>query len=217
MSRVQAGRPSPRSAGAPTDEQLVELVREGHEDALVQLLCRYRRFARAKARSYFLVGADREDIVQEGMIGLYKAVRDYEPGHESSFRSFAELCVTRQILTAIKTATRQKHVPLNSYVSFDRPYDDDPGHTVGDALAVEADADPLSILIASDEIAQLRDTFDEILSGLEAEVLQLYVEGRSYQEIADVLGRHVKSVDNALQRIKRKVEQHLRDREAATR
>ena len=197
------------------DEELVESARHGDEEALIELLTRYRRFARAKARSYFLVGADREDIIQEGMIGLYKAVRDYDPIHKASFRSFAELCITRQILTAIKTATRQKHVPLNSYVSFDRPQDDDPDRTVGDTLAVEHEADPLRILIASDELERLRQSLEELLSDLEAEVFTLYVEGRSYQEIAEVLGRHVKSVDNALQRIKRKLEQHLRERDAA--
>ena len=197
------------------DEDLVERTRNGDEQALGELLDRYRRFARAKARSYFLVGADREDIVQEGMIGLYKAVRDYQPVHEASFRSFAELCITRQILTAIKTATRQKHGPLNSYVSFDRPHDDDPDRTVGDSLAVEHGSDPLRILIAIDELATLRGVLDQVLSGLESDVLQLYVEGRSYQEIAVVLGRHVKSVDNALQRIKRKLETHLRHRETA--
>ena len=197
------------------DEDLVELTREGDDQALAELLDRYRRFARAKARSYFLVGADREDIVQEGMIGLYKAVRDYQPVHQASFRSFAELCITRQILTAIKTATRQKHVPLNTYVSFDRPHDEDSDRTVGDSLAVEHGNDPLRILIAIDEVDQLRGVLDQVLSGLESDVLQLYVEGRSYQEIAVVLGRHVKSVDNALQRIKRKLEAHLRRRQTS--
>jgi len=196
------------------DEDLVQLARGGDEYALVELLNRYRRFARAKARSYFLVGADRDDIIQEGMIGLYKAVRDYEPIHKASFRSFAELCITRQILTAIKTATRQKHVPLNQYISFDRPQDDDPDRTVGDTLAVEPGSDPLSILIADDDLGQLRVSFGTLLSELEGDVLTLYVDGRSYQEIAERLGRHVKAVDNALQRIKRKLEQHLRERDA---
>jgi RNA polymerase sporulation-specific sigma factor len=202
--------PPPRRApAAVSDEQLVARSREGDDRALVELLERYRGFARSKARSYFLVGGDREDIVQEGMIGLYKAVRDYADGHGASFRSFAELCITRQILTAIKTATRQKHTPLNSYVSFDRPHEDDPDRTVGDSLAVETAADPLEMLVEDDELRQLQHTFDEVLSGLETEVLQLYVEGRSYQEIAQRLGRRVKSIDNALQRIKRKLEHHL--------
>ncbi len=192
-----------------SDEQLVLDVRDGVDGALQALLDRYRRFARAKSRSYFLVGADREDIVQEGMIGLYKAIRDYDAKHGASFRSFAELCITRQILTAIKTATRQKHTPLNSYVSFDRPQDDDPSRTVGDTIACVEEVDPLRILIDSDDLAYLRDAFAQVLSGLESDVLELYVEGRSYQEIAELLGRHVKSIDNALQRIKRKLESHL--------
>jgi RNA polymerase sporulation-specific sigma factor len=197
------------SAVEPSDEGLVRQARDGDERALLELLERYRGFARSKARSYFLVGGDREDIVQEGMIGLYKAVRDYADGHGASFRSFAELCITRQILTAIKTATRQKHSPLNSYVSFDRPHEDDPDHTLGESLAVEITADPLERIVEDDDLRALQDTFDEVLSGLETEVLQLYVEGRSYQEIAQRLGRRVKSIDNALQRIKRKLERAL--------
>ena len=198
-----------------SDEQLVEDSRAGDQAALRELLDRYRRFARAKARSYFLVGGDREDIVQEGMIGLYKAIRDYSADAGASFLSFAELCITRQILTAIKTATRQKHTPLNSYVSFDRPHEDDPGHTLGDTIAVEEDADPLAQLVQSDEVAQLRSVFAEVLSELESDVLELYIQGRSYQEIAEQLGRHVKSIDNALQRIKRKLESRLRHRVVA--
>ncbi len=194
---------------ALSDEELVEETRNGRSEALDELLQRYRRFARIKARSYFLVGGDREDVVQEGMIGLYKAVRDYETGHGASFRSFAELCITRQILTAIKTATRQKHTPLNSYVSFDLPQHDDGSRTVADTIEDVDTADPLTQLVQTDEVARLRELFDEVLSELESNVLQLYVEGRSYQEIADQLGRHVKSIDNALQRIKRKLESHL--------
>jgi RNA polymerase sporulation-specific sigma factor len=201
--------PTRPAAVKPSDEGLVRQARDGDERALLELLERYRGFARSKARSYFLVGGDREDIVQEGMIGLYKAVRDYADGHGASFRSFAELCITRQILTAIKTATRQKHSPLNSYVSFDRPHDDDPEHTLGESLAVEVAADPLERIVEDDDLRALQDTFDEVLSGLETEVLQLYIEGRSYQEIAQQLGRRVKSIDNALQRIKRKLERAL--------
>ncbi|MTV25051.1 RNA polymerase sporulation sigma factor SigH [Nitriliruptoraceae bacterium ZYF776] len=191
------------------DEELIAGAHAGDERCLAELLERYRGFARAKARSYFLVGGDREDIVQEGMIGLYKAVRDYADGHGASFRSFAELCITRQILTAIKTATRFKHAPLNSYVSLDKPHERDPDRTVAETVAVEPAADPLEQLVADDELRRLQIAFDEVLSGLETEVLELYVEGRSYQEIADRLGRRVKSIDNALQRIKRKLEQRL--------
>ncbi|MDP8960246.1 MAG: RNA polymerase sporulation sigma factor SigH [Actinomycetota bacterium] len=213
MVRDRFGRSWREPAGVSnTDEELVELVRGGDDTALVELLERYRRFVRAKARSYFLVGADREDIVQEGMIGLYKAIRDYASGHQASFRSFAELCVTRQILTAIKAATRQKHLPLNSYVSFDRPREDDPERTVGEAFVAGPDSDPLDLLVASDELGQLNEAFSQLFSGLEGDVVKLFVEGRSYQEIAGVLGRHVKSVDNALQRVKRKLEQHLEER-----
>lgn len=213
MTRDRFGRSSREPAGVSnTDEELIVLVRGGDDTALVELLERYRRFVRAKARAYFLIGADREDIVQEGMIGLYKAIRDYASGHQTSFRSFAELCITRQILTAIKAATRQKHLPLNSYVSFDRPRDDDPERSIGDTFVAGTDSDPLNLLVASDELEQLNEAFNELFSGLEGDVVKLFVEGRSYQEIADVLGRHVKSVDNALQRVKRKLEQHLQQR-----
>lgn len=209
VTSIRAGRTV--LVAEATDEELVELVREGDDLAVAELLERYRRFARAKARTYFLVGGDREDVVQEGMIGLYKAIRDYRPGHDAAFRSFADLCITRQILTAIKTATRQKHGPLNSYVPFEKRQSVNSERTVGELVACETADDPLQTVIAADEFAQLRATVAELLSGLEAEVLDLYVEGRSYQEIAKVLGRHVKSVDNALQRIKRKLEQYLEE------
>ncbi len=208
-NRVSSMRARRTPLDALSDEELVEATRNGRSEALDELLVRYRRFARAKARSYFLVGGDRDDVVQEGMIGLYKAVRDYESGHGASFRSFAELCITRQILTAIKTATRQKHTPLNSYVSFDLPQHDDSGRTVADTIGAEDSADPLTQLVQSDQLSRLRELFDEVLSELESNVLRLYVEGRSYQEIAEQLGRHVKSIDNALQRIKRKLEGHV--------
>ena len=199
-----------------TDDQLVARARTGCDEALAALLTRYRGFARAKARSYFLIGADREDIIQEGMIGLYKAVRDFNPDLQTSFRAFAELCVTRQIITAIKTATRQKHGPLNNYVSFSRPVvaDDDGDRCLSDVLSVGATSDPADLVISAERIRALQAHFDEVLSDLETEVLRLYVEGKSYQEIADLLQRHVKSIDNALQRIKRKLDGHLREREA---
>jgi RNA polymerase sporulation-specific sigma factor len=199
-----------RTIDARTDEDLVALVGQGDDRAMAELLQRYRGFARAKARSYFVVGGDREDTAQEGMIGLYKAIRDFAPGHGASFRSFAELCITRQILTAIKTATRNKHTPLNSYVSFDRPQDGGQvDRTLGDSVAAEEATDPLEQVVASDELRRLQQAFEEVLSSLETEVLSLYVEGRTYQEIADLLGRRVKSIDNALQRIKRKLEPHV--------
>jgi len=168
-----------------------------------------------KARSYFLVGADKEDIVQEGMIGLYKAIRDFQAERQTSFRAFAELCITRQIITAIKSATRQKHIPLNSYVSLNRPVSHDDGdqdRVLVDVLATHTAADPVELVISSEEVRSMQTSFAEILSDLEAHVLHLYLEGKSYQEIAVGLKRHVKSIDNALQRIKRKVEAHMHRR-----
>jgi RNA polymerase sporulation-specific sigma factor len=206
-----------RNADGKTDDDLVMEARAGSDAALCELLNKYRAFARVKARSYFLVGADREDIVQEGMIGLYKAIRDFNPELQTSFRAFAELCVTRQIITAIKTATRQKHGPLNNYVSFERPVggDDDGDRVLGDVLPTVAITDPADLVISAERIRALQAHFDEVLSDLETEVLRLYVEGKSYQEIAERLQRHVKSIDNALQRIKRKLEGHLQARSVA--
>jgi RNA polymerase sporulation-specific sigma factor len=204
----------PRDLGAAADEDLVALYHDGEQDAVDVLLVRYRGFARSKARSYFLVGADKEDIVQEGMIGLYKAIRDYVPDREASFRSFAELCVTRQIITAVKTATRQKHGPLNTYVSLSKPIggEDDPDRTLQDVLENVRAPDPAELVIGTEELRSMKLAFGEILSDFETEVLHMYVEGKSYQEIAAHLDRHVKSIDNAIQRIKRKVELHLSDR-----
>ena len=206
-----------RTSDERSDNELVQAARTGDDGALAELLTKYRAFARVKARSYFLVGADREDIVQEGMIGLYKAIRDFNPDMQSSFRAFAELCVTRQIITAIKTATRQKHGPLNNYVSFSRPVgsDDDGERVLGDDIPTVAISDPADLVISAERIRALQAHFDEVLSDLETEVLRLYVEGKSYQEIAERLQRHVKSIDNALQRIKRKLEGHLQAREVA--
>jgi RNA polymerase sigma-H factor len=200
------------------DEEIVELARAGDEVALEHLLIRYKNFTRVKARSYFLVGADKEDIVQEGMIGLYKAIRDFQAERQTSFRAFAELCITRQIITAIKSATRQKHIPLNSYVSLNRPVSHEDGEqdrVLVDVLATHASADPVELVISSEEVRSMQTSFSEILSDLEAHVLHLYLEGKSYQEIAVGLKRHVKSIDNALQRIKRKVEAHM-DRRRVT-
>ena len=200
-----------------SDEELVERARRGHEIALETLLNRYRHYARAKARTYFLAGADKEDIVQEGMIGLFKAVRDFQADKNTAFRAFAELCITRQIITAIKTATRQKHIPLNSYVSLNKPMgnegDDRP---LAESIATREISDPAELVVSAEEVASIRSMVGEVLSELEVEVLQLYMDGKSYQQIADMLDRHVKSIDNALQRIKRKLEQHLTDRDALT-
>jgi len=193
-----------------TDEELVEAVRQGDTDALEYLIQKYKNFVRAKARSYFLIGADREDIVQEGMIGLYKSIRDFRGDKLSSFKAFAELCITRQIITAIKTATRQKHIPLNSYVSLDKPiYDEDSDRTLLDVICTVRVADPEELIINQEEFDDIEDKMSELLSDLERKVLMLYLDGRSYQEIAVDLARHVKSIDNALQRVKRKLEKYL--------
>lgn len=196
------------------DEKLVELAREGDTYALEYLINKYKNFVRAKARSYFLIGAEREDIIQEGMIGLYKAIRDFRYDKLSSFRAFAELCVTRQIITAIKTATRQKHIPLNSYISLNKPiYDEDSDRTLLDVISGTKITDPEELIISREEFDDIEEKMCEILSSLEWEVLMSYLEGKSYQEIAVDLNRHVKSIDNALQRVKRKLERYLEKRE----
>lgn len=192
------------------DEELVLSARDGNENALEFLINKYKNFVRAKARSYFLIGADREDIVQEGMIGLYKAIRDFRNDKLSSFRAFAELCITRQIITAIKTATRQKHIPLNSYVSLNKPiYDEESDRTLLDILTAAKITDPEELIISREELMSIESKIGEILSDLELEVLMSYLQGKSYQEIACDLDRHVKSIDNALQRVKRKLEKYL--------
>ena len=194
------------------DEQVVEMCHQGDSEAEEYLLNKYKNFVRAKARSYFLIGADHEDIVQEGMIGLYKAIRDFKPEKLSSFRAFAELCITRQIITAIKTATRQKHIPLNSYVSLNKPlYDEESDRTLLDVIMEGRISDPEELIINRENLGNIHNKISEVLSGLEQEVLQAYLDGKSYQEIAETLGRHVKSIDNALQRVKRKLEKYLED------
>ena len=196
------------------DNDLVQAVRDGNDRALEQLLSRYRNFARSKARSYFLAGSDKEDVVQEGMIGLYKAIRDFDLTKDTPFRAFAELCISRQILTAIKTANRQKHQPLNSSVSLDAPvYGEEAGErTVGDNLPAPELTDPVEFVISAQEIEAIRDSMRENLTELEGDVLRLYMDGKSYEEIAGALGNHVKSIDNALQRIKRKLQRHIEQR-----
>ncbi|MDY2834283.1 MAG: RNA polymerase sporulation sigma factor SigH [Candidatus Aphodomonas sp.] len=193
------------------DEELC-LLAQGQDggEALECLLNRYKNFVRSRARSYFLIGADHEDIVQEGMIGLYKAIRDFRPEKLASFRAFAELCVTRQIITAIKTATRQKHIPLNSYVSLNKPiFDDESDRTLLDVISEGRITNPEELLIGQEDLSTIESRIGKMLSPLEWEVLLAYLDGRSYQEIAVDLGRHVKSIDNALQRVKRKMEKLL--------
>jgi len=217
--------PEPQEAGDDTalqeeadrfapfsDEEIVEMSHSGDSAAEEYLLDKYKNFVRSKARSYFLVGADHEDIVQEGMIGLYKAIRDYRPDKLSSFRAFAELCITRQIITAIKAATRQKHIPLNNYVSLNKPlYDEESDRTLLDVIVEGRMSDPEELIINMENVGNIRAKINEVLSGLEQEVLNAYLDGKSYQEIAEALGRHVKSIDNALQRVKRKLEKYLEE------
>jgi RNA polymerase sporulation-specific sigma factor len=193
------------------DEELALRFQGGESSALEILIQRYRRFARAKTRTYFLVGADADDVEQEGMIGLYKAARDFRADRQSSFRAFAELCVTRQVISAIKAATRQKHQPLNRYVSISgvRGSDDPAEGAVEDLLDDHRAADPADEVVSQEQIDKIRRSMAENLSSLEVEVLRLYVEGKSYNEIGSHLGRHVKSIDNALQRIKRKLDHHM--------
>ena len=202
----------PSDYSSMSDEDIVALCRNGDNVAEEYLLNKYKNFVRSKARSYFLIGADHEDIVQEGMIGLYKAIRDFRPDKLSSFRAFAELCITRQIITAIKTATRQKHIPLNSYVSLNKPlYDEESDRTLLDVIIEGRATNPEELIIGQEDLNSIHHKIDEVLSGLEQEVLRAYLDGKSYQEIADNLGRHVKSIDNALQRVKRKLEKYLEE------
>lgn len=195
------------------DEALVARAQGGETDALEAVIQRYRRYARAKARSYFLVGADADDIEQEGLIGLYKAVRDFRDDRQSTFRAFAELCITRQVISAIKAATRQKHQPLNRYVSISgvSGSDDEAEYRVEALLDDHRVADPADDVISRETLARMRRSMTEALSGLEVDVLRLYVAGKSYQEIGDQLGRQTKSIDNALQRIKRKLDSQLQE------
>ena len=197
------------------DLQLVIRARNGGDAARDELMRRYQGFVRLKASSYFLAGGDAEDLVQEGMIGLYKAIRDDRSDRESSFRSFAELCVTRQIITAIKSATRYKHAPLNTYVSFSHTpagQESEVDCTLGDALPGPAVDDPASCVISTEELQSLLSCLGSTLSKLESQVLTCYLEGRSYEEIGGLLDCDPKTVDNALQRVKRKVLSHLQSR-----
>jgi RNA polymerase sporulation-specific sigma factor len=197
------------------DLQLVMRARNGDGNALDALIRRYHGFVRLKASSYFLAGGDSEDLIQEGLIGLYKAVRDFSP-EKSSFRSFAELCVTRQIITAIKTATRFKHAPLNTYVSFSHTpagQESEADCTLGDALPGPSVDDPSVCVISTEELQSLVFTLGTGLSKLEADALKLYLEGESYETMAELLGCDTKTIDNALQRVKRKVLAHQQSRQ----
>ncbi|MFQ6872370.1 MAG: RNA polymerase sporulation sigma factor SigH [Romboutsia timonensis] len=186
---------------------------KGDKIALEYIIKKYRNFVKAKAKSYFLIGADKEDIIQEGMIGLYKAVRDFDASKTNSFKGFADICITRQIITAIKTATRQKHIPLNSYISLNKPvYDEESERTLLDIIATSIVTDPEELIISKEELKHIESKMNELLSDLELQVVEYYLNGKSYQYIADKLKRDVKSIDNALQRVKRKLEKHLENR-----
>jgi len=192
------------------DEEIVIEAKKGNIRAQEYLINKYQNFVKAKAKSYFLIGADKEDIYQEGMIGLYKAIRDFKSDKLASFKAFAELCVTRQIITAIKTATRQKHIPLNTYISLNKPiYDEESDRTLLDILSMAKVTDPEELIISQEELKYIEGEIGEVLSDLEMEVLSSYLDGKSYQEIACDLNRHAKSIDNALQRVKRKLEKSL--------
>ncbi|MGI5878486.1 MAG: RNA polymerase sporulation sigma factor SigH [Christensenellales bacterium] len=195
------------------DEEIVVLAGQGNTLAQDYILNKYKNFVRSKARSYFLIGADREDIIQEGMIGLYKSIRDFNQDKLSSFHAFAELCVTRQIITAIKTATRQKHIPLNSYISLNKPiYEEGADRTLMDVISGVSSQTPEDLVINEEDRSAIEQKMSEMLSDLEWEVLSSYLQDKSYQEIAADLRRHVKSIDNALQRVKRKLEKFLQNR-----
>ena len=192
------------------DEEVVLEAKNGNVRAQEYLISKYENFVKSKAKSYFLIGADKEDIYQEGMIGLYKAIRDFKPDKLTSFKAFAELCVTRQIITAIKTATRQKHIPLNTYVSLNKPiYEEESDRTLLDVLAGFRITDPEEQVISQEQMEHIEGEISKVLSDLELEVLTSYLDGKSYQEIACDLDRHAKSIDNALQRVKRKLEKCL--------
>lgn len=193
----------------PDEEIAIEAKAENNR-AQEYLISKYENFVKAKAKSYFLIGADKEDIYQEGMIGLYKAIRDYKPERSSSFKAFAEICITRQIITAIKTATRQKHIPLNTYVSLNKPiYEEESEKTLLDVLTGLKVSDPEELIISKEQMKYIEEKIAKVLSDLELEVLNSYLDGKSYQEIACDLERHSKSIDNALQRVKRKLEKCL--------
>ena len=202
---------TPENLKTMSDEEVVLLAQSGDTLATERIMNKYSDVVRRRARTYFLVGADREDVIQEGMIGLFKAVRDFAPDKQSGFKAFAELCITRQIITAIKTATRQKHMPLNTYISLNRPlYDEEYETTLMDVLGEDkSTANPEEIMINREQFEDIHLKMDEILSAFECRVLSLYLQGKSYQDIGSVLEREPKAIDNALQRIKRKLEKYI--------
>ncbi|MEJ7750149.1 MAG: RNA polymerase sporulation sigma factor SigH [Thermoleophilaceae bacterium] len=211
----QAGSARPQAQGELEDNYLIALAKQGRPDAYDRIVKRYHGFVRLKASSYFLIGGDSDDLIQEGLVGLYKAVRDFRTDRESSFRNFAELCITRQIITAVKTSTRNKHTPLNEYVSFSQTPsassgDGDP--TLDELLPGPTAHDPVNQVISTEELHSLVGCLSSVLSELESSVLSLYLDGNSYEVVAERLECDTKTVDNALQRVKRKVGAHLDSR-----
>ncbi len=195
------------------DEEIVKLARQGDGAAQESLIQKYKKFVKNKAKAYFLIGADREDIIQEGMIGLFKAIRDYNEDKQATFKAFAEMCIKRQIITAIKSATRQKHIPLNSYVSLSKPiYEENSERTLMDMLTSEKVTDPETITVFKEELDYIESKVADSLSNLEWRVLKEYLMGKSYQEIAQDMNKPIKSIDNALQRVKRKLEVYIENR-----
>ncbi len=195
-----------------TDEEMVKLASNDDKIALDYLLNKYKDLVKIKARSYFIIGADKEDIIQEGMIGLYKAIRDYQSEKEASFKVFAELCITRQIITAIKSATRQKHIPLNSYISLNKPiFEDDSEKTYIEAITSNKVLNPEELFIGQENKEFIEEHIKKILTELEFKILELYLRGKNYNEISNIIQKPEKSIDNALQRVKRKLEKFLKE------
>lgn len=196
-----------------SDEEIIDIIRTGNEDAQEYLIDKYKNLVKVKSRSYFILGADREDIIQEGMIGLYKAIRDFKPEKQANFYSFAELCIVRQIITAIKSANRQKHIPLNSYLSLNKTvYDENDECTYLEMLTDNINSNPEALVISNENKIDIENKIYDALSKLEQQVLNLYLNGKSYNEIAKVVERDEKSIDNALQRVKKKVEKIIVNR-----
>ncbi len=194
-----------------SDDELIELIRSGEPLASEYLVTKYKNLIRAKARPYFLIGADGEDVVQEGMLGFYKAMRDYKPESDASFRAFAEMCIVRQIITAIKTANRKKHSPLNSYVSFNAPVGDDEKRSFESLYNLETVLNPEQLYIGKENVKTLQKLIKETLSSFEYTVFEKYISGTSYTAIAEQMGKPMKSIDNALQRIKKKIEKCMQE------
>lgn len=196
--------------GEFSDEDLVTKANNNELEPQEFLIKKYKGLVTLKARTYFLIGGSKEDIIQEGMIGLFKAIRDFDPNMETSFKSFASLCITRQMITAIKTANRQKHTPLNSYVSLDKPvYNESSNKVVGEVLVHKKDFNPEELVISKEQIKFINEKVEELLSDLELKIFLEYIKGKSYKKISNDLNENVKTVDNALQRIKRKLGKHL--------